>query len=193
MDRTQGIILKKINIGEFDELLVCYTRDFGKIKLIAKGIHRKNSKQKSHLDVFTLADFLIVRGRNKEAVRSALSLNQFSRVKSDLKLSALAFGALEMVNKTIFENQPDINIWRLINNYLEHLNSIENPENLSASDILSLFHSFFANLIRLHGHQNGFKSFGPITINSYLSRVSGFFHADFNEKLNSLQFLKKVL
>lgn len=199
MARTQGIILKKIAIGEFDELLVCYTKDFGKIKLIAKGIHQKGSKQRGHLDVLSLSDFLMVPSRGGSVsggfskIRSALGLNQFLKIKSDLKLSALGFGALELVNKTIFENQADMNIWNLINNYLEHLNNIEDSENLTTGDVLSLFHSFFANLVKVHGHENGFKPLGRITVNSYLSNISNFFYADFRERLNSLQFLKTVL
>ena len=194
MDRTQGIILKKIPIGEFDELLVCYTKDFGKLKIMAKGIHQKASKQRNHLDILTLADFLIVKGRHTDTVRSALSLNKFSNIKADLKLSALVFSAVELVNKTIFENQPDLNIWNLLLDYLNHLNEIDpNPYTLDPSYILSLFHSFFSNLIKFHGRENGFKPFGKISVNSYLNNINGFFYADFGEKLNSLQFLKKVL
>ena len=143
----------------------------------------------------SLSDFLIVYPRSDgfSKVRSALSINKFSNLKSDLKLLALGFGALELIDKTIFENQPDLNIWNLLNRYLEYLNLIDEPQKLCASDVLSLFHSFFVNFIALQGHENRIKSLGRTTISSYLNKVNNFVYADFNERLGSLQFLKEVI
>ena len=50
--KTQGIIIKRTNLGEFDRLLTVYTKDFGKILIRGKSIRKNQAKLKGHLELF---------------------------------------------------------------------------------------------------------------------------------------------
>ena len=122
MYRTQAIILKTIDVNDYDQLIVCYTKDFGKLTLLAKGIHRPESKLKGHLDILDLTDFIIVPGKSKAYIRSAINMDKFQNIKKDLEKSALAFFVIELLNKGVMPDEKDNALWNLINKYLEYLN-----------------------------------------------------------------------
>lgn len=49
---AEGVILKRTSSGEADRILTIFTRQFGKIRVIAKGIRKIRSKRAPHLEVF---------------------------------------------------------------------------------------------------------------------------------------------
>jgi DNA repair protein RecO len=125
---TQAIILKKIPIREYDELVVCYTRNSGKQTYQAKSIRRHTSKQASHLDLLNLVDFTLVHPKGSirdlavnghSIITQAYSLRTFSNLKSCLPATAAAFLILETFDKLVFESQPDLQLWNLLVDKLE--------------------------------------------------------------------------
>ena len=109
--RTQAIILKKIPIREYDELVVCYTQDAGKQVYQAKSIMRPTSKQAGHLDILNLVDFSVVHKNSHPIITSAYCLDAFPQLKSSLRAMSAAYFLLECFDKLIFENEPDPMLW----------------------------------------------------------------------------------
>lgn len=181
MYRTQAIILKTIDTNEYDKLLICYTKDFGKLALLAKGIQKPESKLKGHLDVMDLADFIIVPGKKRSYIRSALSLNKFQNIKKNLEKSALAFFMIELLDKGLMPNEKDISLWDLINKYFDYLNF---PKITIPADqfLRSFSHNFFSKL----GFIMKTSSFSL----DYLNRFS---LIELGDGLNTLKFIKKVI
>lgn len=121
---VEAIILKKIPTKEYDELVSCYTQDFGKATYAAKSVLRPTSKQASHLDILTLVDFELVQKNHLPIITNAYSLNNFGNLKSSLPAVAIANYVLEVFDKFVFENDPDLKLWELLNARLVHLNDL---------------------------------------------------------------------
>ena len=64
MHSAQGIILKVEDFRERDERVILYTREFGKISVIAKGAKRIEAKLRGNLDIFNFDDIMFVKGAN---------------------------------------------------------------------------------------------------------------------------------
>ena len=64
MYSAQGIILKREDFREKDERVVLYTKEFGKISVIAKGAKRIEAKLRGSLDIFNFVDIIFVEGRH---------------------------------------------------------------------------------------------------------------------------------
>ena len=112
--RIQAIILKKTPIREHDELVMCYTRDFGKQRYQAKSSILATSKQGHHLDVLNLAEFNIIEGKQHPIIASAISVDSFPVLKSSLGAMAQAFFVLECFDKLVFENERDDKLWEYL-------------------------------------------------------------------------------
>jgi len=54
--RTQGFILKKADAGEADRLFTVYTKDFGKLELLARAVRKIKSKLRAGLEIFYLSE-----------------------------------------------------------------------------------------------------------------------------------------
>ena len=125
--RTQAIILKKIPLRDYDELIVCYTQDNGKQAYQAKSILRPTSKQASHLDILNLVDFSLVHKNSHPIITSAYCLEAFPRLKASLPAMSAACFLLECFDKLIFENEPDPKLWNFL------LTQLLNHEQLSSA------------------------------------------------------------
>lgn len=120
----QAIILKKIPIREYDELVICYTKDTGKQVYRAKSVLLPTSKQAGHLDILNLVDFSLVHKNSHPIITSAYCLDAFPRLKSSLPAMAAAFFLLECFDKLIFENEPDPKLWDFLLMKLQNYNEL---------------------------------------------------------------------
>ncbi len=110
----QAVILKKIPVKEYDELVVCYTKDLGKQVYHAKSVLRPTSKQASHLDVLNLVDFSLVQGNGHPIITSAYCLKAFPGLKSSLPALSAAYFLLEAFDRIVFEGEQDTQLWEFL-------------------------------------------------------------------------------
>ncbi len=120
----QAVILKKIPVKEYDELIVCYTPDLGKITCVAKSVQRPTSKQAGHLDILNLVDFEPIQKNQLPIITNAYSLNNYGNIKNSLPALAIGNYLLEIFDKFVFESDPDVKLWNFLGNTLERLDSL---------------------------------------------------------------------
>lgn len=122
----QGFVIKKTDIGEYDQIVTLYTKEFGKVTGIAKSVKKNSSKQAGHLDVFNLVDFIFVTGKNYPIITNAQSVETFSGIKSDLAKNVIGFFILEMVENLVYDHDRDAVFWNFLIEKLEELEKIGN-------------------------------------------------------------------
>jgi len=121
--RTRAIILKKLPLREDDELVVCYTRDHGKQRYMAKSSLKADSLQGSHLDILNEVEFRVVEGRINNIIASAQAIRVFPRLKASLPSLAIAYLVLEAFDMLVYENEADTALWNFLINTLNELDT----------------------------------------------------------------------
>ncbi len=58
--QTEGVVLNKADFGEADRLFTLFTKDFGKIKAVARGVRNLKSKLRYNLDLFSFSRFGLI-------------------------------------------------------------------------------------------------------------------------------------
>ena len=119
--RTLAIILKKQNNGECDQLVTCYTEEFGKVTAVDKSILKPNSIQAMHLDIFNLVDFELLNGRATPIITGAQVEKTYPNLKSNLALLAIGYFFAETADKLFFEYQKDEEVWNFLTSLVEEL------------------------------------------------------------------------
>src|SRR3989344_3785833 len=122
---TKAIILKKQNTNEYDQLVDCYTEDFGKITAIAKSILKPGSIQALHLDTFNLVEFELVGGSaswRMPIITGAQTANSYVGIKSSTAKTAVAYFFIEAIDKMVFENDKDDKLWCFLITFFSELN-----------------------------------------------------------------------
>jgi DNA repair protein RecO (recombination protein O) len=126
--QTEGIIIKKIKLGEADRILTLYTPDRGKIEGVAKGIRRPKSKMAGHLELLTYSQVRLAHGRNLDTIIGSQTLDSFMPLKNDLWLTSYGLYASELVNQFTEWHIANPELFRLLLDTLQRLSKADNPE-----------------------------------------------------------------
>jgi DNA repair protein RecO (recombination protein O) len=118
---TRGIVLRSRALGEKDRVLVLLTADRGKISVAARGARDPKGKLAAAAQTFTLAKFLIAKGRNLDIVSQAEIENAHVHIAGDLVKSASASYLCELTD-IIPEELPEAALFELLEAALQALN-----------------------------------------------------------------------
>lgn len=120
--------MRKTDLGEHNKLITLYTRELGKIRVLAKSAKKNNSKQAGHLDLFNLVDFVVVPGKNYPIMTQTQSSENFLGIKSSFSKLMAGFFVLESFYRLIYEEEQDLALWNFLNEQLNKLNILEKSE-----------------------------------------------------------------
>lgn len=134
--RTEGVILRRQDLGEADRLTTIYTREFGKLRLVAKGVRRPGSRKSGHLEPFTRAALLIARGRGLDIITQADALEDFPALQADLHRLGHASYLVELVDRfSVEEGEGNPALYQLL---LRSLKRLTDPA-LNAGAVILFF------------------------------------------------------
>ncbi len=107
----QGIVLKRWDYSEKDQIVSFISPDKGKIQGIAKGAKSSRKRFLGTLDLFCYSEIILRESKNSKLVfiEDAKLLNGFLKIRSDYNSILLASGLLEMVYRFYQEEEssPD--------------------------------------------------------------------------------------
>ena len=96
--RAIGLTLRKVPVGEADLISSLYTREHGKLDVLARGARRLTSKLMGHFEPLTLVRLSIARGRTLDTVTEAEVVDAFRNVKSDYASVARGLHVAELID-----------------------------------------------------------------------------------------------
>lgn len=128
MYATEGIVLKKLDIGEADALYALYTRDFGKVIARAQGIRKNGAKLRGHLESLSLSAVRLINGRNGEKLIGASLVHFYGRMRSRDATLRLASYVAARLNEHCFVGERDDALWNLASAAFRALDAPAFPE-----------------------------------------------------------------
>jgi len=131
--KTEGIVLKSTEFEEADKIVTIYTKNYGKISAIAKGVRKIKSKFGSSLEILTHSIFLIYKGRNIDIVSQTEILESFFSTSKEVIKFAFAANCVEIVNKLTEEREINIALFNLLKEILHGLRKANDPKLLTLS------------------------------------------------------------
>jgi len=117
----EAIVLARRNFSEADRILSVFSKGHGRLSLLAKGVRRPSSRKRGHIEVFNRIKFQAVKGRGLDMMTEAEIIDSFEMVRKDLKKVALAYYFMEVIGRTIHEEEKNTELYGLLQDYLEKL------------------------------------------------------------------------
>jgi len=181
--QTKGIILKKTDQGEADQLFIIYTQSHGKITALGRATKKIKSKLSGNLKQFAIIDLMIAPGKNYSHIAAANIFVNFKKLEKDLKKIILASHSLELVDKMTKSEQGDQEIFNLLCRYFNALD-----ENLFKDEEWQIINqAFVIKLLAILG-------FNPTKdIADSPSKLRIFLKNHLNQELKTSHFLSKIL
>lgn len=129
--RTEGTVLRRLDIGEADRVLTLYTPAWGKLRVLAKGVRKPASKLGGHLDLFTRSRFVLARGRTFDIVTGAETIEAYSGLRGEgpsapddmLERLGAAYYLAELVEQLTSEGLENRPVWELLDAGLRALST----------------------------------------------------------------------
>ena len=118
----RGIVVNSKAYKEDSAIITIYTKDFGKISAIARGIKKIKSKNASACQSLTYSEFNLIVKKGLSTLIKANYLNFFPNIKADLLSQSFASYFCEYIIRHCNDNEPDE---VLFNNLLFCLEKLE--------------------------------------------------------------------
>lgn len=148
---TKAVVIKRQDYREYDSLVVFYTKNFGKISLIARGTKRTNSKLASHIEPINLVDLLLVPGKGLDYAGAVYSRNSHLNLKENLDSLHYAHSALYWLKTLTQDKEEDAELFALLAWYLEALDKLKLGKS-HKNEAAFLFFYFAFRLLFLSGY-----------------------------------------
>jgi DNA repair protein RecO (recombination protein O) len=99
-------------------MLTLYSREFGKIRALAKGARKPRTRKTGHVELFMRTNFLFARGRNIDIVTQAELVDAYPSLREDLVRTTYAAYAAELLDKLTAEADRDLRKYNLLSDAL---------------------------------------------------------------------------
>lgn len=119
---TEGVILRRRNIGEADSIFTVYAAREGKFDAVAKGVRKARSHMRGHLEPLTRTRMQLARGRSLDVFTQAETLTPYRAIREDLERGAAAMYCAELVDRFTIEHAENPGLYGLL---LDTLDAIE--------------------------------------------------------------------
>ncbi|MFY9457859.1 MAG: recombination protein O N-terminal domain-containing protein [Candidatus Spechtbacterales bacterium] len=106
MYSAKGIILKRDDFRERDERVVLYTKEFGRISIVAKGTRRIEAKLRGNLDIFNFVDIIFVEGAHFFILTGAETRERFGSLTKNPYIYTAALSSANTVLNIFWEHLP---------------------------------------------------------------------------------------
>lgn len=147
--RTQGFVLKKTDLREADQVFSIYTKDFGRLKILAKAIRKIKSKLRSGAELFYLSEIEFIQGKTYKTLTDAMVLDKFKNIRGDLERLKISLQIAETADSLIKGQEQDENIWNLFTEVFDRLNNYT----LHTTNYSLIYQYFLWNLLSILGYQ----------------------------------------
>lgn len=128
LQKVEGIIIRTTNYSETNKILTIYSREQGKIALMARGARKPKSRFASSSQLFIHGSFVYHKSTGIGTLNQADILESFREIRSDLMLTAYAAYMVELLDKLTEDQEGNPYLFELLFHLLHHLDEGEDGE-----------------------------------------------------------------
>lgn len=142
---TEAVVLSSIKYGDTSKIFTCYTKDFGKINLIAKGSRQTKSKVGSALEPLSHSFLSFYKKPTKDLylLSKVELIKNYKLIFTELEKIAVGLAILESIKKTQEVNIPNQKLFDMVLFLLDKLNT----KNVNYNAVLIYYHIKLAEMI----------------------------------------------
>ncbi|MFZ0370358.1 MAG: DNA repair protein RecO [Halobacillus sp.] len=107
LEKVEGIVIRTRDYGETHKIVTFFTREKGKIGVMARGAKKPKSRTSSVTQPFIHGMYLIQIGSGLGSLSQGEMITSLRSIREDIVKTAYASYLAELVDKLIDEKQPD--------------------------------------------------------------------------------------
>ena len=133
--KLKGIVIKADDYKDSDKLVTIFSAEKGLIKARARGVKKNKAKLTFAVQPFAFVEFMLSERDGFYTIINASSIDQFFSITSDFDDYIFMLACLEVVHKTVKENENSVELFLLLLNALK----LVAYENISSINVFIKF------------------------------------------------------
>ena len=102
---SEAIILQRRNYSEADRIITLFTKDYGRLTILAKGVRKPSSRKRGSLEVFSRIKFSAARGKGFDLMTESELVDAYVDIRKDMKKVSVAYFMLETARRLTEEEE----------------------------------------------------------------------------------------
>ena len=128
LQKCEGIVIRTTDYGETNKIVTIYTREWGKVGVMARGAKKPNSRLSSITQLFTHGYFLVQKGSGLGSMQQGEMISSMRSIGEDIFLTAYASYIVELTDKCTDEKKPNPFHFELLFQTLNYMNEGYDPD-----------------------------------------------------------------
>jgi DNA repair protein RecO (recombination protein O) len=150
LQKCEGIVIRSTDYGETNKIITIYTRELGKVGVMARGAKKPNSRLTSITQLFTHGTFLFQKSSGLGSLQQGETILSLRGIREDIFLTAYASYIAELLDKSTENFEKNPYLFELLKQTLEYLNDEVDPDIL-----LNIFEMKMLTVLGLHPQLDG--------------------------------------
>lgn len=140
LSSIRALVLRRRDFMENDMIATLLCEDGHRVEAIVKGIRNGTSKRRAHLENFNLVSATLYQSNNHLYLQSIQAENSFHRIKESLDNIMKLHPVLEIVERSVLENDPHPEIFDLLLRTLSWMNQEQIHPMITEITLVKLAH-----------------------------------------------------
>lgn len=152
--KVHAIILSRKPLREADLLLTVFTKEQGKIRVLARGARKGKAKLGNKLQQLYNTELYLAGSGLWPIVTSVTTTEKYTKMRQSLDALALAFYGAEVTSKLTPDAEPNPRIYDLLDRFFKQVNKRSKKLEFSVKDKTwpPILEKFRMDLLRTTGH-----------------------------------------
>ena len=124
--KTDAVILKSMKYRDTSKIVTLYSKEFGKLKVIAKGARSAKNKFGASLDPLTCSHVVLYKKEQRDLhlLSQCDLILPFNRLREDFDRMSVGFSVIELLNQIVHEEERNEPLYQLLLETLTALNRV---------------------------------------------------------------------
>ena len=127
---TEGFVISRKNYGEADRYLLIFSKHYGKMFLMAKGVRKPKSRKRGHIEIFSKVKYSFTKNDHFILMNEAELIDSYGEIRISLKKTSLAYYFVEIIGKILQEDERQETLYQILTNYMNLLKTSHNLRDL---------------------------------------------------------------
>ncbi|OGF53136.1 MAG: DNA repair protein RecO [Candidatus Fraserbacteria bacterium RBG_16_55_9] len=123
--KAVGFVIRTIDFGESDRIVTVFSREAGKLSLLAKGARKTESRFGAALDLLTLSELVYYHREGLKLVSQADIVEAYSKLKGDYEHLVTGLRCARWINRLLEDDHAEERAFILFHHLLDALTQEE--------------------------------------------------------------------
>jgi DNA repair protein RecO (recombination protein O) len=122
LQKCEGIVIRRTDYGESNKIITLYTREMGKVGVMARGAKKPNSRLSAVTQLFYYGYFVFQESSGLGSLQQGETVNSMRSIREDIFATAYASYIVELLDKSVEDKKTNPYLFELLYQTLNYIN-----------------------------------------------------------------------